>query len=124
MTLPAPLTYPSLVLTQGDDPKVDLPAAARRRLEGHAKILQTGKLNCTGVVVLQAGSATTTLTDPLITYTSTILFMPTTANAAAALAGLYVTDTLSGSGGAAGTATLRHANNAQTDREFRYVVIG
>ncbi len=124
MSLAPPLTYPSLVLTQGTDPQVDLPPAARRRLEGHAKILQAGKLNCSGVVTLAAGQSTTTLVDPLITYTSTILFMPSTANAAAAMAGLYVTDTLAGSGGAAGSAVLHHANNAQTDREFRYVIIG
>ncbi len=122
MTIPDPLGFPSLTLTQGGESLSD--PAARRRIETFAKLVQAGKLNCTGVVTLAPSQATTVLTDLRITLTSVILFMPVTANAAAAQAGLYVTDTLSGSAGAAGTAVLHHANNAQTDRTFRYVVIG
>lgn len=77
-----------------------------------------GKLNSTGTKTLTASSATTTLDDYYITPDSVILFMPTTANAAAAMTNLYV------SSRGSGTATLTHTNNAQTDRDFSYVVLG
>lgn len=77
-----------------------------------------GKTNNVNDVTLTASSATTTLTNPLITPDSHISFTPLTANAAAALAGLYV------SARGAGTATLTHANNAQVDKSFTYCVIG
>ena len=75
-----------------------------------------GKLNATGEVTLTTSSATTTLTDRRIQPTSVILFMATTANALADIP--YVTSI------GDGTATLNHANNAQADRTFGYVVIG
>lgn len=77
-----------------------------------------GKTNNTGSVTLTANSATTTLTNPLITATSVITFSPQTANAATATGNLYV------SAKADGSATLTHANNAQADRTFDYVVTG
>ena len=77
-----------------------------------------GKLLCTGTKTLTANAATTTLTDSRIGANSFISFMPTTANAAAALGGLYV------SARADGSATLTHANNAQADKTFTYLVIG
>jgi hypothetical protein len=80
--------------------------------------LLNGKGNNIGDVTLTANSATTTLLNPLITPSSHISFSPLTLNAAAAIAGLYV------SARAAGTATLTHANNAQTDRHFTYTVDG
>jgi hypothetical protein len=46
------------------------------------------------------------------------LFMPTTANAAAELATMFV------SSRGKQTFTITHANNGQTDRTFKYVVIG
>jgi DNA-binding beta-propeller fold protein YncE len=47
---------------------------------------------------------------------------PRTANAAAELAAgtMYITDANMGNG----TFTVIHANNAQTDRDFRYAVVG
>lgn len=77
-----------------------------------------GRAMNTGSVTLTANSATTTLTDPRIGGNSTINFMPTTANAAGALSGLYVSGLLKGS------CTLNHANNAQVDKTFSYTVIG
>jgi hypothetical protein len=81
------------------------------------QVLQ-GKLNCTGTVTLNANVATTTLSDDRIGASSVILFTPMTASAAAATTNLYV------SARGSKTATLSHANNAQTDRSFFYVVIG
>ncbi|MGH6933296.1 MAG: hypothetical protein ACREEE_12790 [Dongiaceae bacterium] len=82
--------------------------------------LNQGKLNCTGSMILAANQATTTLSDPRLTGASVVLFMPKTANAAAEIGAgtLFVT------GQSKGAATLNHANNAQTDRQFDYIIIG
>lgn len=80
--------------------------------------LRDGKVNSTGSVTLTASSATTTVADLRVGQDSVILFMPTTANAAAAVGGMYV------SARGKQTFTLTHANNAQTDRAFAYVVLG
>lgn len=77
-----------------------------------------GKINAGGEVTLTANSATTTLSDVRIGTDSVILMQPTTENAAGALSGIYF-----GTPGD-GTVTINHANNAQTDKSFRYVVIG
>lgn len=69
----------------------------------------------TGSVTLTANSATTTLTDPRIGINSAVLLIPTTANAAAEAPYIAVT---------AGSCTINHANNAQTDRTFRYAIVG
>ena len=89
------------------------------RLEKLNNILR-GKLNnsTNGTVTLTANAASTTLTDPLITPVSVIPIHPTTANAAGALATTYVSSQTNGS------AVLTHANNAQADKTFRYVVLG
>lgn len=80
--------------------------------------LLQGRILSTGSVTLTANSATTTLSDPRIGPNSHISFTPTTANGAGALSGLYV------SARTAGSATLTHANNAQTDKSFTYSVLG
>jgi len=79
-----------------------------------------GKLNCTGSVTLTASAASTAVTDQRAGYESVILFMPTTANAAAeqAAGGMYVSTR------GKQTFTITHANNAQTDRTFDYIIIG
>lgn len=75
-----------------------------------------GRGNQTGTVTLTANAATTTLTDNLLTADSVVVFMPTTANAAAEIGagGMYVSARNNGS------FTITHANNAQTDRVFYY----
>lgn len=85
-----------------------------------ANELRRGKVRSTGDVTLTVSSATTTLTDPNIGANSYIDFMPQTANAAAEIGagGFYVT----GRGG--GQATLNHANNANADRTYTYLVMG
>lgn len=81
-----------------------------------------GKTDNTGSVTLTANSATTTLTEApdRIGANTVILFMPTTANAAAAMTNLYV----SSRDVSASTFTLTHTNNAQTDRTFNYILVG
>lgn len=88
----------------------------RRFLAEEIQNILDGKINATGSVTLTASVATTTLSDRRIGPSSAILFSPTTANAAAEA--LYVTAQ------GDGTATLNHANNAQTDRTYNYAVLG
>lgn len=90
----------------------------RRQLALVANNLLIGKTNNTGTLTITAGAATTTLTDSKIGANSVILLMPTTANAAAAIANIYFTAFLKGS------CTVNHANNAQVDRVFKYTVTG
>lgn len=110
---------------------VGFPAAPRwlpngeehRRLLGEAvQRLAGGKTNNVTKLTLTANAASTTVTDARIGAASYIGFMPETANAAAELAAgtLYVPD----SGRVNGSVSITHANNAQTDRTFRIVIIG
>ena len=79
-----------------------------------------GKINATGTVTLTASTASTAVTENRAGSDSVILFMPTTANAAAeqAAGGMYV------SSRGKQTFTITHANNTQSDRTFDYIVIG
>lgn len=74
-----------------------------------------GKRNATTSLTLAAGVTTTTLTDSRIGYFSVITLMPKTANAAGALAGLYITP-------GDGSAVVTHANTATLDRTFGVVI--
>lgn len=78
-----------------------------------------GKLNVTLTVTLAAGATTTTVTDARVSAFSAILLMPLTANAAAEQANgtVYVSAQKSGE------CTLTHANNAQSDRTFRLLIV-
>lgn len=104
------MTVPAPPRDSGDERK------HRRQIAAAVNALLQGKLNATGTVTLTANQATTTLTDARLTINSAVLFDPTTANAAA--------DNPYGSTRNNGTWTLTHANNAQTDRTYRYLIIG
>ena len=96
-------------------------AAEHRRLLATAtNQIADGRSNATGTVTLTANQATTTLTDIRIGTDTVIALMPTTANAAAELGagGLYI-GTVTG-----GSATITHANNAQSDRTYTYSLQG
>lgn len=92
----------------------------RRRIAAAANLALAGKLNATLAVTLAADQATTVVSDPRLTAESFIGFCPLTANAAAESGNgtLYVAAQSSG------TLTLGHADNSQTDRSFRLLVIG
>jgi hypothetical protein len=90
----------------------------RRQIAQCLNGVMQGQLNNTLTVTLAANAATTTVSDARIGSTSILLPMPTTANAAAALGGLYVT------GIAKQTAVLNHANNAQVDKTFVFAIVG
>ncbi len=102
--------------------KITNPIEWLRQTEPVVNGLMQGKSNNYGSVTLTANSATTTVTLAAnrISATAVILFMPTTANAAAALSGLYVSATSP----ANNTFTLTHANNAQADKTYRYIIVG
>ena len=74
----------------------------------------------TGVVTLAADADSTTLTDARIRYDSPIVLMAATANAAAELAAgtLHISETSRVNG----SVSIVHANNAQADRLFRYLI--
>lgn len=74
-----------------------------------------GRDNSVSSFTLAANVTTTTVTDNLLNSDQTILWTPTTANAAGAMTNLYL------SGRAAGSFTLMHSNTATTDRTFYYV---
>jgi hypothetical protein len=82
--------------------------------------LMQGRSNATGTVTLVAGAASTTVTAPTCAPSAQVFLFPKTAHAAAEIAGgaCFV------SAVAAGSFTLAHANNAQTDRTFAYVCLG
>ena len=110
---PAPLQMPQPVEVRN--------AASQtwvRRIAEIVNQILTGKQNVARQTTLLANSATTTVIDARISAESALLFSPLTANAAAAMGGLYVSARQSGQ------ATLTHANNAQTDRQYVMVIIG
>lgn len=82
-------------------------------------ILQ-GKVNVTGTLTLTASVSTENLQDPRIGDSSAILLMPMSANAAAEIGN----GTLWFGASSKGSIVVNHANNAQVDRTFTYVVIG
>jgi|TARA_R100000995_G_scaffold34655_2_gene15668 hypothetical protein len=95
-----------------------IPEEHRRQLAIVVNNSLDGKLNSTGSVTLTASQTTTTLSDRRLGGDSVIVFMPTTANASAGITSLYV------SAQGKQTATLTHANNGQTDRTYKYIIIG
>ena len=84
--------------------------------------LLRGRLNSGGLFTLTANAGTSTLTDDRISIDSTVVLVPTTANASAEIGAgtIYQSET----GRINGTAVFTHANNAQADRTFRLVIIG
>lgn len=97
-------------------------SAYLRRMWESLQATRRGKVECMAELTLTASAASTTLSDIRISKYSALIFDPLTANAAAELAAgtLYVTT----ANRSDGTATVTHANNAQTDRSFRVLIIG
>lgn len=84
--------------------------------------MQRGRSNSVGTVTLTASVASTTLTDARIAADSAVILIPTTANASAELGNgtLYLAE----GSRVNGSIVITHANNAQTDRTYRYAIIG
>lgn len=110
-------------LTPPRDASSDEPGALRSAIRSLSSILARalqGGINVTNEITLTAGAGSTTLTDARISPQSFIEFAPQTSNAAVekAAGSLYVSQRVNGS------ATIVHANNAQTDRTFTVLIIG
>lgn len=75
-----------------------------------------GRSLAIGSVTLTAGATTTTVIAPWLSSYDTVVMMPATANAAAAVATTYIKE----SDITKGQFVITHANNAQTDRTFRW----
>lgn len=87
---------------------------------GHVqRLVMRGKINSLGErkFTLTANSTTTTFTDERLTPDSYIGWMPLTATAAAAT-GVYPSSMNNGS------CTINHNSTADTDRDFRMLIIG
>ena len=104
-----------------------------RRLAVTANQSTFGKMNVTGNVTLAPNQSTTTITlsEDWLTPDSHINFTASTANASAEFGNgtLYVSAITPANPHASppvlnATITITHANNAQTDRTFRYAIIG
>lgn len=75
-----------------------------------------GRSNAVGQLTLTASATTTVVSNKNASPTSKIFLSPTTSNAAAAIGTTYI------SAKAVGEFTVTHANNAQTDRVFDYLI--
>lgn len=95
-----------------------------KKAENNIRNIQNGRIRSNASVTLTANVATTVVTDRRAGRDSTILFMPLTANAAAELGNgtMYVKTTDIDPRNS--QFTINHANNAQADRSFRYIVLG
>ena len=101
---------------------LDIPntGATQRQITTAIRQLMQGRSNSTGSVTLTASTTTTTVTNVTLNSGGVPVLVPLTANAAAEQGAgtLYVSDI------SAGSFTLTHANNAQTDRTYAYISIG
>jgi len=95
---------------------------AIRRLAEVLNLALRGALNNSGTVTLTANAATTTLTDARIGFETAVVLVPTTANAAAEIGN--GTLSISETGRVNGNVVITHANNAQADRTFRFLLSG
>jgi hypothetical protein len=91
-----------------------------RKVSEVVNAVMNGKTNAAGTVTLTANAATTTITDARIGANTSVKLTPTTANAATAVATTYQTFP----NAATGAIVINHANNAQTDKTFAYVLLG
>jgi len=89
----------------------------RRALGNWSLEVNQGRINNAGSVTLGSATVQTVVADMRVGVNSFVGMMPTTANAASAQAGLYITT-------AAGSFTIHHASSASTDRIFTYAVLG
>lgn len=93
---------------------------AVRRIAQAVNLLAEGRSNGFGSVTLAANQDSTTVTDARVGTDSVISLMPTSVLAGQEIgAGTLYVDPVT-----AGSFTINHANNAQTDRTFTYSVQG
>lgn len=101
-------------------PSAYLPDQAqhRRAIASWEREAHQGHLGNVSSLTLATSAASTVVTDFRVGAGSVIGLMPTTLNAAAALASTYI------SSRSAGAFTISHANTGTADRAFAYSVLG
>lgn len=92
--------------------------AHRRAIAVWMREAHQGHLDNVGTVTLSTGVATTAVIDFRVGPNSFVGLMPTTLNAAEALASTYI------SSRSAEGFTISHANTATADRAFVYCILG
>jgi hypothetical protein len=107
-------------MAQNSYPTLSPSGAQPWEVAGVVRRIMQGKQNNTGTVTLTTSASSTTVDDSRVGADTVILFMPTTANAAAEIGNgtLYV------SSRDKQQFTITHASNTQSDRTFGYVVQG
>jgi len=95
-------------------------ATDRARDQAINELIQ-GRSNATGSVTLTASTTTTTVSRATISKDAYVFLQPQTAHASAEMGNGTIYWAVSATGG---SFTITHANNAQTDRTFGYLVIG
>lgn len=99
----------------------NVPALSERnpvRIVQAIRDLFSGRSNAANQFTLTANATTTTVTAPNVSVDTHYTFGARTANAAGALANMYVSTK------AQGSFTLTHSNTATTDRTFDYHAFG
>ena len=94
-------------------------AATLRDIVNVVNRIISGGLDVTGDVTLTANTTTTTVQDRRISKDAVLILTPTTSNAAAALGTTYLSTRTPGA-----SFVLTHANNAQSDKTFKYALLG
>lgn len=84
--------------------------------------IMQGRTNNVVEVTLTENAASTAVTDARIGVNTALIPVPVTANAAAEIGAgtMYVSNT----NRVNGSATITHANNSQTDRTFKFILVG
>lgn len=80
--------------------------------------IMNGKINNTGVVILNSSGTSTTLTDARIGAESVIIMTPMTENAAKEFGTCYISARTNGS------ATITHQNTGHADLNYTYIIVG
>ena len=94
----------------------------RRQISQSVNQMLTGKTNNVLDFTATASAASTTITDARIGVNTALIFTPTSANASAEIGAgtIYV----SSASRVNGSVAVTHANNSQTDRTFKVVLVG
>lgn len=90
----------------------------RRQMAEAINSQLAGKLNAVNQMTLATGATQTTLIDSRIGANTFIGFQPLSANAAAAMSSIWVSNQINGQ------ATVHHASAATADRTFNLLFIG
>lgn len=77
-----------------------------------------GRIESNGNITLSASASTTAVKDRRVGKDSLIIFMPLTANAVNESPYVQTSDIVKNQ------FTVNHANNSQTDRNYRYIILG